>query len=85
MAVASSRVNVGTTATLIAADIDSGSVLVRNKGAAVVDLGSSSVASGAGFELGIGESAAIDLSQGDALYGITASGTVAVHVLRTGV
>lgn len=89
MAVTAARVSVATTATRL----DTGTVggmsrsalLVRNAGAATVDLGGSTVTSGAGFELAAGESASIDVVFGDGgVYGIAAAGTVSCHVLQVG-
>lgn len=89
MAVAAARVNVATSATrLDTAESDSTagrSVLVRNRGAAAVNLGASGVTTATGYQLDAGETVAIDLDPGEQLHGICASGTVACHVLQRGV
>jgi hypothetical protein len=91
MAVVAASVTVATTATLLSAssetDHASGqSVMVKvPTGGATVYIGGSGVTSAAGFPVAAGEATAFDLSPEDALYGITASGTQAVNVLRTGV
>lgn len=89
MALSGRRVSVGTSATPLttsATDLVAGqSLLVHNPAtnSASVDLGASSVTTGAGFALAPGESVSID-TFGDVLYAVAASGTVTVHVLETG-
>lgn len=89
MAVQPDQVAVGTTATeLTTAPTDTvagQSLAIRNKGTASVYLGGAGVTTGNGFELAAGESLSVDLAEGERLYAIAASGTVPVHVLRTGV
>ena len=89
MAVAARRVSVATTATLLTSvpsdSVSGQSILVKNKGSADVDLGPSGVTAGAGFALSAGESVSVDLSPGESLYGIAASGTVSCHVFEGGV
>lgn len=86
MSVSGRRVTVTTTATLLSTATVSGqSIAVTNKGAAAVDLGGSTVATGAGYSLAVDATASTDLDPGEELYAIAASGTVDVHVLETGV
>lgn len=88
MAVAAAQVSVGTSATVLnAVDADPQSVLVRSPSAATtsVYVGPSTVTTGNGFELPAGGSLSMDLAAGEQLYGIVASGTQTVHVLRAAV
>lgn len=90
MAVSSAQVTVGTSATLLsAADGDSiagQSLYVSNAGPTAVVLGPSGVTATTGFTIASGVNfGPIELGTGEALYGIVASGTQAVGVLRTGV
>ena len=89
MALTGKRVTATTTATrLDTADTDTvagKSVALKNAGAASVDLGASTVTSGAGYELAAGAAVSIDLGAGESVYAITASGTAVVHVIETGV
>lgn len=90
MAVVAARVSVTTTATRLDASAPTDSVsgqrvTVYNAGSASVFLGGSGVLSTDGFELPAGGSYDEELSPGDELYGITASGTVICHVIRVGV
>jgi hypothetical protein len=57
--------------------------VVRNRGSASIDIGGSDVATGAGFELAAGDVLAFEGDE--VLYGVAASGTVRIDVLRTGV
>lgn len=87
MAVQAARVTVATSATRLDADeTDSPpgkSVTFTNRDASVsVDIGPSTVTSGAGYELKPGTSISMDLNSGESVYGIVASGTVRVDVLR---
>lgn len=89
MAVTSAQKSVTTSATLLTATTApsnfGASILATNRHATVsVYLGPAGVTS-SGYELKAGESVATDLSPGEALYAIAASGTVTVHVLQTGV
>lgn len=88
MAVSSSVVSVGTTATKLSPDPTDNqagsSVAVNNTGAATVYLGGSGVTTSAGFPLAAGGQIAVDLG-GESLYGIVTTGTVSVTVLATGV
>lgn len=84
MAIAGSRVTTTTTATLIASAGSGKSVILKNvDGSASVHLGGSGVTASDGFTLVAGASIEMDLTQNDALYGITSSGSVIVHVLAT--
>jgi hypothetical protein len=90
MAVGSAQVAVSTTAVqLTAAESDSRvgeSVAVTNTHAsATVYLGGAGVTSSTGFPLVAGGSLSVDLDGTETLYGITASGSVTVGVLRTSV
>lgn len=81
----STRVSVsGTVPTLIVeADDDATRVTVTNAGAANVVLGDSTVAATAGYTLGLGTALPLNLYSHESLYGIVASGTAVVHVLKT--
>lgn len=84
MAITGSRVTVAATATLIQAAGSGKSITIKNTdGSASVHLGGSAVTAADGFTLVAGATLQLDLTQNDALYGITSSGTVAVHVLAT--
>ena len=90
MALAHAQVSVGTTATLLSsasAGRDGQTVLVQNPAGGVnVYLGGTGVTTTAYGYLLIGGSAfAIDLLDGESLYGVVASSTQAVGVLRQGV
>jgi hypothetical protein len=64
----------------------SGSVLVQvPTGGSAVFVGGAAVTAANGISVGAGETFSLDLRPGDGLYGITASGTQAVRVLRTDV
>lgn len=84
MAVAATRVSVGTTATQLDGNLYGNSaILIRNRGSAPIYVGPASVTTATGFELAAGEYVTVDIDGHDAgLYGITASGTVACHVLQ---
>lgn len=87
MALTSARVTVGTSAAALTAtetDVVSGTrVTVTNRDATnSVDLGDSSVTSGAGYELKAGETVTFVLGAGEQLHAISA-GSVRVDVLRT--
>lgn len=90
MAVSAASVTVATTATVLTSaesdDRAGFSVLVKVPAeGATVYLGGSGVTTGAGYPLAEGEAMAFDLSPGESLFGIVASGTQAVNVLRSGV
>lgn len=59
--------------------------LVRNAGSVSVDLGDEDVATGAGFELPAGAAVSVDLSPDEGLWAVTASGTVRVDMIQSGV
>jgi hypothetical protein len=84
MALSTEEVTVETTATLLSAgDPDGHTVTVKPADAADGDsvfLGASDVTASTGVPMGAGIS--FDLEGGAELYGIVASGTVAVRVLR---
>jgi hypothetical protein len=85
-ALSGSRVTVSTTATLIADGGGDGiKVFLKNAGAAVVVLGASTVTSATGYELAAsGSIGPIELEPAERLYGIVGSGSVIVHVIKSG-
>jgi len=88
MSVQSAAVTVATTATALAAvDDDFSSIEVANVGAATVYIGGSDVTTSNGFPVAAGASwyPPQSLAGGERVYGIVASGTVEVRVLRFGV
>ncbi len=91
MAFLGTRVTVGTTATQITGSGDAGprpldSAVIKNIGAATIDLGGPGVAPGAAFPLAAGEVVSAEAVVGDDdLYGVAATGSVVVAVLRAGV
>lgn len=86
--ISAERVDVGTEPTALnAADSDgmvSQEVLVKNRGAAAVDLGPSEVTTGEGFELAAGDHVTVAVGPGEVLHAVAAAGTVRCDVLRTG-
>jgi hypothetical protein len=84
MTLATAQVSVGTTAALvIAGDTNARTtVVVGNRGAASVFVGGSAVTTATGFEVKSATDAFVHLDPGEALYGIVASGTVAVSAFR---
>lgn len=88
--------SVGTSAARLDAGGD-GTVTAQNVGAVDVSLGNASVTTSDGFKLAPGASYSADLRTsapggpstsawtGDTLYGVVASGTCVVHVIRHGV
>lgn len=87
MTVSSAQVSVTTTATRLDPVVDpmrNYSLLVRNRGAADVYVGSSGVTSGTGCLVPVNEDISVVLGPGEILYGITASGTANCHVLKVG-
>ena len=59
-------------------------VIVKNLGSVEIDLGGSSVTSGAGYQVGAGAVVGpFTLTGGDVLYGISSSGTQSVQILVT--
>lgn len=92
MAINHALVSVGTTATLLTVAASGGgrsgsSILVQNPaGGQVVFLGGAGVTSASyGFKLAVDSNISIDLDQDEALYGVVASSTQSVAVLRQGV
>lgn len=55
---------------------------ILNLGTADVDLGGIGVVAGAGYLLRVGGTLDVDLTGGDDLYGVTASGTATLCVLK---
>lgn len=89
MAVAGARVVVAATATVVAnatRDRDGVTVVVQNpSGGASVYLGGSAVSTTAyGNELAAGSTITVTLKRDEVLYGVVATGTVTVNVLRLG-
>lgn len=78
-----SRVSVGTSATPLWGG-DVAAVEVKNLGSVSIDIGDSSVTSGAGRPLEAGESLNLVMGDGVAFagYGISSSGTVSVSVAK---
>lgn len=61
-------------------------LLVRNtNGSTSVFVGGGDVTTADGFEVTAGESLSVDLTRGDSLYAVVASGTVDCAVLQAGV
>lgn len=90
MALSHGVVSVGTTATLLSAASggrDGQTVLVQNPAGGVdVKLGGTGVTTASyGYLLVGGSAFAIDLQAGEALYGVVASSTQSVSVIRQGV
>lgn len=76
------RVTVTAGATLLAqGDADGSTVLIRNAGSAVVDVGGEDVAAGQGFEVPAGGVISADLAPSEKLFAASA-GPVSVHVLK---
>ncbi len=90
MALSHAIVSVGTTATLLSSSTagrDGQTVLVQNpSGGATVYLGGTGVTTSSyGFLLESGVAFAIDLQDNESLYGVVASSTQSVSVIRQGV
>jgi len=90
MALAHERVSVGTTATRLSSQYagkDGQTVFVQNpSGSVVVYLGGAGVTTTSyGFALAINSDVSINLQTGEELYGVVASSTLTVNVLRQGV
>jgi hypothetical protein len=85
------RVSVGTEATVLGnadRDRDGFTVNVQNptgSGATVFVGGADVTTADYGYSLAAGSEVAVELLKGEALYGIVASGTLTVNVLRIGV
>lgn len=89
MAVAGARVAAAATPTIIAdatRDRDGVTVVVQNpSGGSSVFLGGSTVSTTAyGHELAAGSTITVTLKRDETLYGVVATGTVTVNVLRLG-
>lgn len=86
MAVAATRVTVATTAGGTAVYTNNSAVTVdisvRNRGSVAVYLGEAHLTTSTGYQLDPGEAAGMTLQAGEALFGITASSTCVVHVLK---
>lgn len=91
MAIKTTAVSVGTTPTRLDSatetDTTGGStVILFNNGAAAVFIGDASVTTASGISIAVAAlSPEIHLDNGEALYGIVASGTADVRVLEHGV
>lgn len=87
MSVEGAQVTVTTSPTLITSGVDSrvrGAILICNRGTAAIFLGGPAVTT-AGFQVDVGQAVPADVTTpADAIYGITASGTQRVDVLRCG-
>lgn len=80
----STRVTVGTTATLIAQNthsISRAEVRLKNSGSAIVNVGGSDVTTANGYEIAIGAIESFNLDAGETLYGVVAAATQVVEVL----
>lgn len=82
------RVSVGTTATLISAlpvGRDGQTVSIQNPSGATVYIGGEGVTTTSyGFELGAGITFSIEMKHSEKLYGVVATGTQTVNVIRQG-
>lgn len=79
----SSQVNVGTTAGIIAPAANSyQNIYLHNLGAGAIYIGGSDVTVNNGLKLDNGEKLSLIIGDREALYGIAASGTHTVGVLR---
>lgn len=82
------RVTVTTSATRLDNATNSmarGSVIIRNRGAVAVYVGDAGVTTATGFQVDAGETLSVETAgSADLLYGITASGSAACHVLQVG-
>ena len=85
MAVTSARVTVSTTAVALnTTDVGGNVLILKNTSANAADLGPSTVAAGAGFDLAAGATVTVELDAGDVLYAIrTAAADATIAVLRT--
>lgn len=89
MAISHQRVSIGTSAIQVSSNYagkDGQTVLVQNpSGGATVYLGGEGVTTTAyGFELAAGAAFAIEIQDGEKLYGVVASSTQTVNVIRQG-
>ena len=86
MAVVAAQVAVSTTPVKLSDDQgrDGASLLVQAPAAAVLFVGGPGVTAAAGFPVPAGQSLSVDLASFDELFGVLASGTDTVAVLRVG-
>jgi hypothetical protein len=84
MAVVSAPVSVTTTATMLSSDDPNGQTIQFTPPSAIY-VGPAGVTTGTGYLLTAGVEYIYDLGADDDLYGVCASGTVVVPVLRIGV
>ena len=79
----SSQVTVNTTATvLVAANIMDQTVWLHNSGGGIVYLGDANVSTANGYKLDNGDKMQLLVGDNEGLYGVTASGTNTVGVLK---
>lgn len=85
MAVTAARITVSTSAVALNTASTAGVQLtLKNTSANAADLGASTVAAGAGFDLASGATVTVDLGPGDVLYAIrSAAADATIAVLRT--
>ncbi|CAB4156669.1 hypothetical protein UFOVP655_96 [uncultured Caudovirales phage] len=88
MGISHERVSIGTTATLISAmsvGRDGQTVAIQNPTGSTVYLGGAGVTTSSyGYELGAGITFSIEMSHNEQLYGVVATGTQTVNVIRQG-
>jgi hypothetical protein len=88
MSISHERVSIGTTATVVSASSvgrDGQTVAIQNPSGATVYLGGAGVTTTSyGFELGAGITFSIEMRHNEQLYGVVASGTQTVNVIRQG-
>lgn len=82
-AITYARVTVSTSATLLytAPTSGAGRVLVRNPSAVSLYVGDINVTTATGFEIAAGDALAVNLSNGDRLYGIIVAATQVIHTV----
>jgi hypothetical protein len=79
----SAQVSVGTTATLlVAANFMDQTVWLHNQGGGAVYLGDANVTTANGYKLDNGDKMQLPVGDNEGLYGITASGTHTIAVLK---
>lgn len=88
MGISHERVSIGTTATLISAlavGRDGQTVAIQNPTGSTVYLGGPGVTTSSyGYELGAGITFSIEMRHNEQLYGVVATGTQTVNVIRQG-
>lgn len=84
MALTSAQVSVTTSATALNTAGGGQRLHLTNQGASAVVLGGSTVTTTTGYSLAASASTVITVGPGEILYGIVASGTVNVGIVRTG-